>query len=1575
MTDVSTRYYDSTFNGLMAQIGLSVGVSVVCLACFEYNRRKKTLDYLYSPRCRLSVDPSPPVSRKLLGWIIPTVKLKEEFYINNVGLDAVMYLRFLRMCFHFCVFNGIVAGGILLPIHYFAGGTLTEVARMSITNVPRDTNLFWAHVFLTYVISLSWMFLLFKNYWQWMDLRREYTLQRIRHGEIAERSIFISRLPSNLRSDAALKQYFESLKMGPVESATVVKDCGRLSQKLDRRDSALNRLEKAHIDLARSVLENVKSGHFPEEAATVIVSDKSHATSSSTTVDYATLQQLVQDLYKDRKHYNKVRKSISAIERALATRGNKDTSMVAADINQPTTAKQILETTATSETVVARHDLDTIDIVVHQEPESIAPFRTGLQEPETSTVITTGRYNDPGKNSIWHILASLRRQDLDAFQPTRTEKRFKSGERVDSIDYFLKKFNRLDRKIEELRDGSLRYKSTSFGFVTFKHHLSAQLCAQSKIDSRPQGLSVRLAMEPRDVLWSNLTVSFRNRFTRTVAVNLSSWALIIFWIFPTSSFLLLMSLTQLSQRFKFLEPILEASPLIQSLIQNVLPIIFVTIFLALAPVIILAISKQELPVSHSELEGKVLQRYYHFLIFNVLFVFMIGSAVVKSIISILQEPTNIFKLLADLLPSGSTFFVFYIIFNTCTHFLELLQVWAQLVIHIFVTAKRLTGTPRSLQRAITPWCFQYYYYYPQNILAFVITLIYSIISPLILLAAVFFFGFALLIFKYQLAYCYIRRYENSGRYFRHVFQYTSDGLIIFNVTMIGVLWLNEAVVGGFLIVVLLGFTIYFKIVCADLFRSRTKYLPLDTGLRNFGPEPDPTGPDTELRSNILSTSVGSTSTRSCASSAASTSGRGGLRKRHIGENAQTAATSVASLGNLTSEGLADLGSSDPVGSSSGSGGSGSSNLGLSQPKTFSRLRPAAGQSDRYEKLMHRDSNDDILDESHLEDIVDEPAKEKKETIAISRDTSKEGRDDIIDKGDDDNADARPQLNMDDDFCDYDNHSGTFATGYEATATAIELTNGGSGPSAEVATSRRNKRATYGDGFLADNNYFSKTVGPSHFLQACTDPAAHFDHSPSKIIYQDQTSEFETYIHPALFKPLNRKMWLPRNPLYEHWDLDDTMEIDFALNSSATEGKLKLRVYEVDGIGIAQSPRFDLRVLCHDTYGPNTGDLSAPTSAVAPLTSASNWEGCLGSPSNLEAAQNSALQKSVASIEGDAMPEEYVRTRTMDATNIIQSQYISSSPQTSSPCSQPISLMSTPVMSPLSVHKALQQSLDQDASSLASFRPRRRMTIPVGQASDSSNVSRKDALTPLSSSGVVTRPRARTPLRSCSHGPSIIEQSTDQDLANSNSLTLPLPGRPLPPAAPLMRRRSTFFPAQNHSGSGAGTVSGSSIHITQPKNARGFLNMIFGGLNHDDDNDDDDGDGRPTGTDKPQFGYETGGAWVSRRHNHTEEDDTDDDEDEDVPKALGSSSANAAVSGTGDGDGNSKDGSGGAIETGPDPLGLEESQKTPSPAANLDLTETLPVPKVRDISRRRSEGIMKRTMSFWRDSDKPDRSGV
>ncbi|KAF9328876.1 hypothetical protein BG006_008005 [Podila minutissima] len=1553
MSDYNTRYLVPTFNGLVAQIGLSAGVSVVCLGIFEWNRRKKTLQYLYSPRCRLKVNPSPPMSLKFLGWIIPTINIPEDFYITNVGLDAVMFLRFLKMCLQFCVFNAVVVGTILLPIHYTAGTEYSELPRMSILNVSSDSNVLWAHVFLTYLVTVSWMFLLFKNYWQWMDLRREYTLQRIRQGEIAERSIFISRLPSNLRSDAALKQYFESLKMGPVDAATVVQHCGRLSQKIDRRESALNMLEKAHIELARAVVESIKSGKFLLGSPLIYPTNRPLLSAkgrlgSHHSLDMASLERMIQDLWKGKKQFHKTRKSIFAHKRIASPPAPEP------QLNIPLSALS--------------HHSDIIDIYVHSDDGNSAQ-QQHKQIGGSSLSLNMPQFN------IWNALAALDRQSLDKYQPTRPANKFKGGEKVASIDYFVKKYNKLDRKVGELRDGSLRYKSTSFGFVTFKHHLSAQLCAQSKIDSRPQGLSVRLAMEPRDVLWSNLTSSFRNRFSRSVVVNLSIWTLIVFWIFPTSSFLLLTSLAALSAKFKFLQPILDASPLIQSLLQNVLPIVFVTIFLAFAPLIILEISKQELPVSHSALEGNVLRRYYHFLIFNVLFVFMIGTAILKSIISIIQKPTNVFTLLAESLPAGSTFFIFYIVFNTCTHSLELLQVWAQLIIHSFVTARKLTPTPRSLQRATTPWCFQYYYYYPQNILAMVITMIYSVISPLILFAAIAYFAFALLIFKYQFAYCYIRKYENSGRFFRHVFQYTTDGLMIFQITMVGILWLKQAIVGGFFIVALLGFTIYFKIVCVDLFKSRTKYLPLDTGLRNFDN-------DSSLAMNEIQTSQGGSSQSSNVES--------GLRRRHGGS--------------CENDGKNVLSSAvEAMASSQGS---------------YSHFRPSV-QSDRYEKLDHAESFEEEKQESKQDmegaspsvipstvftsDELEGPTQDKRGyyTASSGLGLSLSGMmEDVQDVNKSLSKHAsKNSLSLRIHTKDIVDPSSAFT---EDSTREIKLFTVGDDPM-DGPKDADESGVRYSGGFLDEDGFYIENYRARNSTMVPQPLASHFDHTPSKMSYQDRTSDFETYIHPALLKPLNRKMWLPKNPLYDHWDLDDTCEIDLALNSSASQSRLVFRVHENEEDHM-QSPSMNRADGSHPQRRNTVGSAYDPNTAGVSLPSPSNWAGCLSdSPPSTAAAVPAGAGSQWDKFDEKRNYQDDTAVNSTDTTTM--AQFPGGSPNNQgeaqdgshTPAGQMMthsaSMSSIRMFSPSSprvLQPSPQSTVSSDGLSVPnSTRFKRSASMPpvpmssgepaTGSGMLSGSTSPQVALSPFLSvrsphQGQHNRSNVMPPQQpqqpgSAGQSPRV---AFVQDTSPGNTLTkstTPLTIRSTMFGAPLLHRHTishgegnnvhhsnmcgsfgfapgssmATFAATGTVASGVTTIGGShgapttsgSTRKTPARGAGAFFNMLFG--DHDDDILDAD-------EKKSRFGYETGGMWAIRRGSvdHHDDDDEDDDDDDSALAVLptiggpGGASMSAAGGASGSGGGVGGVGSGVSAEV-EGPLGLEELQL--AQPSHLDLATT------------------------------------
>ncbi|RUO98913.1 hypothetical protein BC936DRAFT_140763, partial [Jimgerdemannia flammicorona] len=220
-------------------------------------------------------------------------------------------------------------------------------------------------------------------------------------------------------------------------------------------------------------------------------------------------------------------------------------------------------------------------------------------------------------------------------------------------------------------------------------------------------------------------------------------------------------------------------------------------------------------------------RYYHFSIFNVLIVFLLGTTFLNTIIDLVYTPTSILTLLANSLPQGANFFVNYVVFNTCAHAMELVQLGSQLFGHFFATLPFIAITPRVLSKHTRPWWFPFYYYYPNHILVFVIVITYSLIQPLIIVFGLLYFAIALVVFKYQFAFAYVRRYESGGKYYRRMLRYTSDGLIVFQLLMIGLFYLKKAVVAGTLAIPLLVLTGYCKIYLRTLFRERCKFLAVD----------------------------------------------------------------------------------------------------------------------------------------------------------------------------------------------------------------------------------------------------------------------------------------------------------------------------------------------------------------------------------------------------------------------------------------------------------------------------------------------------------------------------------------------------------------------------------------------------------------------------------------------------------------------------------------------------------------------------------------------------------------------------
>lgn len=101
-----------------------------------------------------------------------------------------------------------------------------------------------SHLLSTYLFSLLALRALWKNYHKFIRSRQLYVLELLH--SIPARTVEIKNLPTHLRSERALAEYFEGLGL-TVESVSVVRHVGGLKELLDARTKALEKLERTWV--------------------------------------------------------------------------------------------------------------------------------------------------------------------------------------------------------------------------------------------------------------------------------------------------------------------------------------------------------------------------------------------------------------------------------------------------------------------------------------------------------------------------------------------------------------------------------------------------------------------------------------------------------------------------------------------------------------------------------------------------------------------------------------------------------------------------------------------------------------------------------------------------------------------------------------------------------------------------------------------------------------------------------------------------------------------------------------------------------------------------------------------------------------------------------------------------------------------------------------------------------------------------------------------------------------------------------------------------------------------------------
>jgi hypothetical protein len=239
-----------------------MAVGLVAVAAFYGN-----LSSVYAPKPRRRTS----AIRSGLRGFRDASSLDDEALGKAVGPDAQLLIRFLRCWRDITTVGGLVAAIILLPCYATGRHRESGFYAWTIANVKKGAPRGWAAVVFMYFFTTYALRRADREARRYAKLRYDYLSQveDDEDGPQARCSVFVERVPRDLRSDGALLNYFRRLARSEnaVHSAVVFRDCRKLEKVRKRRDEAKKALASSQegktLYRARSHVDAIKANGRP----------------------------------------------------------------------------------------------------------------------------------------------------------------------------------------------------------------------------------------------------------------------------------------------------------------------------------------------------------------------------------------------------------------------------------------------------------------------------------------------------------------------------------------------------------------------------------------------------------------------------------------------------------------------------------------------------------------------------------------------------------------------------------------------------------------------------------------------------------------------------------------------------------------------------------------------------------------------------------------------------------------------------------------------------------------------------------------------------------------------------------------------------------------------------------------------------------------------------------------------------------------------------------------------------------------------------------------------------------------
>eukprot|EP00535_Pseudo-nitzschia_heimii_P006651 CAMPEP_0197178896 /NCGR_PEP_ID=MMETSP1423-20130617/4019_1 /TAXON_ID=476441 /ORGANISM="Pseudo-nitzschia heimii, Strain UNC1101" /LENGTH=1127 /DNA_ID=CAMNT_0042628715 /DNA_START=243 /DNA_END=3623 /DNA_ORIENTATION=- len=817
-------------------------ILVIFLSCFYHNQKTSPL-FISPRRHRLPklVPPPLPVDG-YFDWVKVCFYLSDHEIIQRIGYDALIFLRFHRLALR-CIVKMIVFSFlVLLPLNYTgAGGAnaqnikgyvetlfVTDFLRFTMANVKGGSPRLWVHCFAAYLQTAIVVRELLVEYETFNSIRHCYLLSREPHL----RTVLVTNIPRHLRSPNKIATYFARVYPNSVKQVVMCQNLLHLESLVAKRASLLSKIEQELLLLCRK--EKARLFENSSHSATAFrflgkLEDYGIVNGSQEkfTRLYTELEEINREIEQEQRRRLRVMKKMDRME---AGEGRKEIDYILAS------------------PFVVEHDANQRRLL-------------GLEKVDASSSFGAGGYRPPSKDSniVQSSPAGKKKAELRARSPRpeeqqphkknaqqqRTQKRvgFEDLPRK-SAKSAIKRYSRLNRDVSFFgrpilsaaaldSEGHIEdhiNEVTDKAFVVMKTFAAATIAIQSKHSSKPGAMQVTSAPEPRDVLWENVYVSKGATRTRSILGDFLVILIISFYVIPIALVSLLVSETALVASSPRLAQLDEANALFASVIALVQPVCIVLLQQILPP-LFMAIGKLEGLVCFSDIQMRAFSRYFTFQVLNVFLVTTIAGSIFDTIAIIVETPEAAFEMLGNSLPRMSSFFITFVTIKTffglgleLVRTMSLVQASARYILFPNATLRTSRKVLCGLRAIDDPGWFPFHKILAQDMLVVVISVVFAVVAPLVLLPCALFCLFSRIMWTHHHLYVYESVFESGGQFWPKIFRRFIFGLIIAQMTITGQFILKEARHEAYATIALMFMTYLF------LRSTRARYDPTSSTL-------------------------------------------------------------------------------------------------------------------------------------------------------------------------------------------------------------------------------------------------------------------------------------------------------------------------------------------------------------------------------------------------------------------------------------------------------------------------------------------------------------------------------------------------------------------------------------------------------------------------------------------------------------------------------------------------------------------------------------------------------------------------